>query len=112
MSPDTDEDVYIVHICEFGLVPYCEKGASKGVFKYCTFRVAQDLKNQACEGSLLRLSIENDERVKKWRFMLLFHKLIMTCLQQKMYMLQTGTFTKDENHAPLDVQLFDAMLGI
>ncbi len=58
------------------------------------------------------LSIENDERVKKWRFMLLFHKLIMKCLQQKMYMLQTGTFTKDENHAPLDVRLFDAMLGI
>jgi hypothetical protein len=44
--------------------------------------------------------------------MLLFHKLIMKCLQQKMYMLQTGTFTKDENHAPLDVRLFDAMLGI
>jgi hypothetical protein len=44
--------------------------------------------------------------------MLLFHKLIMTCLQQKMYMLQTGTFMKDENHAPLDVWLFDAMFNI
>jgi hypothetical protein len=44
--------------------------------------------------------------------MLLFHKLIMTCLQQKMYMLQTGTFTKDENHASLDVWLFDAMFNI
>jgi hypothetical protein len=30
----------------------------------------------------------------------------------KDYTLQTGTFTKDENHAPLDVQLFDAMFNI
>lgn len=53
MSPDTDEAcVHSSHLW-IGLVPYCEKGASIGVFKYCTFRVAQDLKKSGLWGKFV-----------------------------------------------------------